>query len=798
MEFGALFKQATGREPYPYQVALARAEPLPDALTAPTGAGKTAAVVSAWLYRRRHAREAVRLLTPRRLVLCLPMRVLVEQTANAVADWLRRLELLDESDDSLQPADKVGVHVLMGGATAAEWHLRPEQDAVLVGTQDMLLSRALNRGYGASRFLWPWHFGLLTNDCWWVLDEVQLMGVGLVTGLQLASFRRALGTYGPTHTLCMSATLERSWLATIDHPAPEPARILRLSADDRAHADLARRRKAPKRLSRAHSVVRKGFERGLADEVLARHVPETRTIVVMNTVGRAMGLWSALKKARKQNTELLHSRFRQPDRDAALARVLAPDFGGIVVTTQVIEAGVDISSRTLLTELAPWTSMVQRAGRCNRDGQLPEADIVWIDHEDDSQTAPPYTLVALRDARGHLTRLSSFNPEAIEAAGVALPAPEPTHVLRRRDLIDLFDTTPDLAGADIDVSRFIRDGDERDVQVFWRRMDSPTGAAERRPGRDELCSAPLRDVREYDGNVWRWDHAGGAWQRARAERIVPGGVYLLDAAQGGYREREGWAPKSRDPVAPIERETSPEESLADDRDSFLRAQGSAAWVSLTAHSLDTREAARDILGRLSLDDLPTATLMRAAQAHDLGKAHPVFQATLSRGLPAECAAGVLWAKSGTHGRHERPGLRHELASALAWLEHGDEADRDLVAYLLAAHHGKVRLSLRALPHDAQPSDRTRLHARGIWQDDKLPAIDLGDGLVLLGGPLDLSPMQLGRQNGSASWAARVLALRDSPAYGPFRLAFLEALVRAADLRATRLEERSAAAQENAR
>ena len=51
-------------------------------------------------------------------------------------------------------------------------------------------------------------------------------------------------------------------------------------------------------------------------------------------------------------------------------------------------------------------------------------------------------------------------------------------VLRRRDLLDLFDTTPDLAGNDVDVSRFIRDADDHDVRVCWRSF---TGE----PGRDQ-------------------------------------------------------------------------------------------------------------------------------------------------------------------------------------------------------------------------------------------------------------------------------------------------------------------------
>lgn len=37
-----------------------------------------------------------------------------------------------------------------------------------------------------------------------------------------------------------------------------------------------------------------------------------------------------------------------------------------VVATQAVEAGVDVSARVLITELAPWSSLVQRFGRCNR------------------------------------------------------------------------------------------------------------------------------------------------------------------------------------------------------------------------------------------------------------------------------------------------------------------------------------------------------------------------------------------------------------------------------------------------
>ncbi|HWG72460.1 MAG TPA: DEAD/DEAH box helicase family protein [Acidimicrobiales bacterium] len=86
--FAGFARQASGRDPYPYQERLA-AEGLPDLLAVETGAGKTAAVVLAWLWRRRlHPDPAVRYSTPHWLVLCEPMRSLTEQTRSVVETWL--------------------------------------------------------------------------------------------------------------------------------------------------------------------------------------------------------------------------------------------------------------------------------------------------------------------------------------------------------------------------------------------------------------------------------------------------------------------------------------------------------------------------------------------------------------------------------------------------------------------------------------------------------------------------------------------------------------------------------------
>jgi len=83
--------------PYPYQQVVAR-DVWPEIVDIPTGLGKTAAISLAWVFKRgwradgRHERPDDR--TPRRLIWCLPMRVLVEQTEDNILDWLVRLDIL--------------------------------------------------------------------------------------------------------------------------------------------------------------------------------------------------------------------------------------------------------------------------------------------------------------------------------------------------------------------------------------------------------------------------------------------------------------------------------------------------------------------------------------------------------------------------------------------------------------------------------------------------------------------------------------------------------------------------------
>jgi len=791
--FEALFEKATTKRPYLYQKRLAEASVIPKVLNVPTGAGKTAAAFFCWLWRRRyHNDETVHKNTPRRLVYCLPMRVLVEQTCDNIAEFLKALELDDE----------IEIYQLMGGEDEADWSLYPEREAILIGTQDMLLSRALNRGYAMSRFRWPIPFGLLNNDALWIIDEVQLMGAGVSTTTQLDAFRRIHGALGPVHTMWMSATVEPAWLSTVDHPAPDKDLIFRLKTDECEEAGIKRGLEAVKTvrlLELKASAATAAYPKELAEQVVNRHQAGTQTIVMANTVNRARDIYSALLKVLDKKhvnavipeTLLIHSRFRPRERKAKLMQLLKPVSkegpGRIIISTQVIEAGVDISSALLITELAPWASIVQRFGRCNRYGEADAASVCWIDLN--TKAYPPYDENLMDEARLKLQQL-----EGRSAAPGSLPAVsgvlENLHVLRRKDLFELFDTAPDLSGSDVDISRFIRDGGATSLYLCWRNWPQNEALLpdEPAPRREELCPVPVGQFREYMQETkaapWIWDYQDRRWRRVYQGELFPGQQLILHCEEGGYDIQTGWNPASNSPVLPLEPATEqPAEAGGDDPYTFA-----GNWQTLAEHSNQTVSEVNDLaktLGSSILADNYMEAVVEAARWHDLGKAHPVFQETLLAGIDEDektLRSGQLWAKApsipGRSFTHSRPHFRHELASLLALLGNDATPVSDaLTLYLIASHHGKVRLAIRSIPG----SDGHRNHSAGpntilgIEDGDPLPAVDLGEGY-------SLPPAELGTNNGKPSWLGITLALLDE--LGPFRLSYLEALLRTADIRAS--------------
>jgi len=768
--YKSFFEQIAGFAPYRYQERLS-SEPLEDRiLQIPTGFGKTLAVVGAWLWNT-YKRPAE---TPRRLIYCLPTRVLVEQTIETA------LRVAGKANRLLPEQLRVSVFQMLGGDADQTWESQPDRRCLIVGTQDMLLSRALNRGYGLSMFRWPLHFALMNNDVWWVADEVQLFGCGLPTTVQLAGLRRKLGCFGPAITWWMSATLSKTDWETpdYDHSGGRPP-VFRLTPEELD--DLSSRWSCRKTLQVLDEEDAK--EKRLAALVLEEHRPGALTLVVLNTVPRAQEVYSELQRRNKAGVPLvlLHSRFRPPDRQRAWKQVIAPidesGPGRIVVATQVIEAGADLDAAVLFTDLAPQSSLVQRFGRLNRSGRFQEGRIF---------VAPVAKLAPYKveDRAGLLQWLKSLNNAApADLKGDAEPSGD-WHVLRKKDLLELFDTTPDLTGAQLDVSRFVRELDQSDVEVFWRSFEgNPQDILEPHP--NELCPAPLVEVaamiKDQGACFYVFHPVQERWIQIEEADLRPGQRLLLESRQGGYSPETGWSKSVSSPVVPLAADVDKAVAEAETHDadpSTFRGYRQA----LAAHCREVHEKMQELLNNLANLQLAgfERALLEAAAYHDWGKAHAVFQQTLHNGPPP--SAATLLAKAEAARRHARRGFRHELAGAVGLLGAGRDF---LSAYLTAAHHGKVRMNLRSLPDEDRPEQPDRRYARGIFEGEFLPAfsVPVASLAPVAETRLSLDCMELGSlEDGPSSWGAQAWKLLEQ--IGPFRLSFLEMLVRVADLRAS--------------
>lgn len=751
--YSEICQKATGYSPFPYQQRFAESSSLPDVARVPTGMGKTSAAVMGWIWRRCFAEENINKHTPRRLVYCLPMRTLVEQTKTNVEKWLANLG---------EFPGKPEVIVLMGGESFDKWDIHPEINLIIIGTQDMLLSRALNRGYGISKYRWAVNFGLLNNDCLWVYDEVQLMGVGIKTGLQLQQFRDDLGVVFNTHTIRMSATI-----------AEDTGSILELNDEDRSNPLINKKLSAKKAVS---------TELGpdeIEDKIISSYENGKKVIVILNTVKRAVELYKKIQK-KTDSCVLLHSRFRPSEKERLREKLGSKDTK-IIISTQVIEAGVDITSDVLITELAPWSSLVQRFGRCNRDGESKDAEIYVID-VDDNRSAP-YNPEDFDVSRNNLNAIESASLNDIESFSV-----EPVdylHVIRDSDIIDLFDTSSDLSGNEVDVSRFIRDVEnERDLSVFWRDVDDTAYSLgdESLPSNEELCQVPINELKkaleQKSFTSWMWSHYDGTWTKVtRPNSLSPNSLIMISSSSGMYDEKYGWDLKSKKKVTQIGVPS------LDKNNSYQGDDYGNGFESLSEHTAKVHSLMEKVTKNLELPNKTKEILSKSALWHDVGKAHEQFQRkiishddnTIVAKAPKE--AWKHWKTVQKEGG--RKYFRHELASAICALENGES---DLVSYLVAAHHGKIRLSIRSLPDEDIPLGDT-LFARGVWDGDIIPELEIG-GLIIPETALDLSYMQLGEGIKGESWTSRMLSLRDEEELGIFRLSYYEALMKAADERAS--------------
>ena len=597
-----------------------------------------------------------------------------------------------------------------------EWFLYPERPAIIIGTQDMLLSRALNRGYASARARWPMEFGLLNHDALWVMDEVQLMDVGLATSAQLQAFREQDRgkRLRPCHTWWMSATLQPEWLRSVD-TAPASRELDSRSVHGRAQPSAAAACGTSERRSTIESIGPED-DRGVRGTDSRRSMPtfrpanmvESRSSSATRLIELAERLTPFAPPDGLKESSWFTAVSGQPSAKVGESGFLSRsacsrDVDRIIVATQVVEAGVDISAGCLITELAPWPSLVQRFGAVRDTAAA--ARYSWSIAAA-TKPAPPLSARGTRECLGiapglkqdvGIAALESHEESLSPEARARLYPFAPAHLLLRREFDELFDTTPDLTGADLDISRFIRSGDERDLQVFWLDVAKERIAtAKRRPQRRELCAVPFLKARDWlcgeetktnrkpklrNGiRAWVWDWIDGEWSRGCpgevccpvASSASPRHAVAIERIADSIRNRETPCPPVPSPAIPRRhagtrrsrrsagRRATEFQRLEDDRLPHLgsgRAKpGKIADELGLARGSPRHPRTGGTLARLG--QVASGVSRRDARHPDRPARSDLAKGPKERGCGRRACIGI------PDDSDERPAFRHELASAL--------------------------------------------------------------------------------------------------------------------------------------
>lgn len=152
---------------------------------------------------------------------------------------------------------------------------------------------------------------------------------------------------------------------------------------------------------------------------------EKKVLAIVNTIDRAVELYRKFKE-HEAEVYLLHARFLQKDRQLLERHLRAfdqdRDRKGIWITTQIVEASIDIDFDELHTELAPLDSLFQRFGRCYRKRELQhDRPNIFIYAGDVSGNGPVYDKEIMKLSKEFLQRqMDQYGAELLESQKIRM------------------------------------------------------------------------------------------------------------------------------------------------------------------------------------------------------------------------------------------------------------------------------------------------------------------------------------------------------------------------------------------
>ena len=281
--------------------------------------------------------------------------------------------------------------------------------------------------------------------------------------------------------------------------------------------------------------------------------------------------------------------------------------------------------------------------------------------------------------------------------------------------------------------------------------------------------------------------------------MFAGQTFLIACDAGGYSPTVGWHGK-KGAVAEVPRTRANRVEAADGTDRDIPSV-SGTWRSIAVHTEQGSRQLDAILEGLA-KDLPVEALRLAVRWHDRGKAHAAFLAKLNPEAQQCAEAQKVLSQDGGIAKAPDACWRGRLGpspdgtwrmadgdtSAMSWLRPWPYSRRPLSLF---PNTSAIWSRISSRPTTARFACRSGRCPTSFAPQAAMFGLPAASGKgtscrrprwSLLSSPpqvtLSLEPMELGFSDADEpSWAERMLALRNDQQLGPFRLAYLEAVLR---------------------
>lgn len=372
------------REVYEHCREAAQQEPGLFMLTVPTGGGKTrSSLAFALTHALKHDRS--------RIIYAIPFTSIIDQTAAEFRKILGDDGILEHHSAVDDRAERPSKDAQAAEQAEDSRNQRRKLDAenwdapLIVTTTVQLFESLFSNRTGRCRKLHHIARSVL------VLDEVQCLPPHLLLPL-LSGLKALITHYGVTVVLCTATqpaiTGQTPFLQELGPPRPIlPEPLMRQHFQDL------------KRVT--YHVEPNPWEWSRVAEAIQSRSESSLT--VLNTKRDALALLRALNDpAARHLSTLLCGEHRCHVLDDVRS-ALAAERAGIgpavcLISTQVIEAGVDIDFPRVLRAKGPLDRIIQAAGRCNREGKPGVLGDVTIFDPAEGRTPPGDYLTALQEA----------------------------------------------------------------------------------------------------------------------------------------------------------------------------------------------------------------------------------------------------------------------------------------------------------------------------------------------------------------------------------------------------------------